>query len=186
MVSKCIVEGCLRPVMYKAAGLCQMHYHRRYRGQSLGGSELRSKAGRWPSQIRSDPICSVEGCDKPRHAIGLCSMHEARLRRHGDVSTVRSPPPRLGADNGSWIGDEASYHTIHNRVRYQRGPASSQVCALCGNQALHWSYDHTDTDERAGLDGPYSLDLARYRPLCVPCHKVFDLSLVKGTDSRRW
>jgi terminase small subunit-like protein len=31
-------------------------------------------------------ICTVDGCSKPSHARGLCSMHRQRQRRHGDSS----------------------------------------------------------------------------------------------------
>ena len=33
-----------------------------------------------------DTTCSVEGCCKRTHHSGLCSMHAARLRLHGDVN----------------------------------------------------------------------------------------------------
>ncbi len=34
--------------------------------------------------MAANSICSVEGCEKPVHAHGLCSPHAHRLRRHGD------------------------------------------------------------------------------------------------------
>lgn len=33
-------------------------------------------------------ICSVEGCNKPRHAHGYCNMHAQRVKRHGDPGGV--------------------------------------------------------------------------------------------------
>lgn len=35
--------------------------------------------------------CTIDGCDKPVKAKGLCSMHHQRWRRHGDplVTKVR-------------------------------------------------------------------------------------------------
>jgi hypothetical protein len=101
-------------------------------------------------------------------------MHYTRLRRQGDVAIVGSPRRAFGAENSAWIGDKATYRTVHNRIRYQRGSASEQVCS-CGAPARHWAYDHADPEERIGPDGPYSLDLDRYAALCVPCHKRLDL-----------
>lgn len=56
-------------------------------------------------------------------------------------------------------------------------PASSHQCTHCDQRAKHWAYDHTDPAERTDPKmGPYSTDLDRYLPLCVPCHKRFDLA----------
>lgn len=35
-----------------------------------------------------DPICSVDDCDKKQRTLGLCSMHEARMRRRGHTDKV--------------------------------------------------------------------------------------------------
>jgi hypothetical protein len=37
--------------------------------------------------------CTLEDCEKPLYSNGLCSMHDARRRRHGDVNKV---DPRRG------------------------------------------------------------------------------------------
>lgn len=39
--------------------------------------------------------CTIDGCDKRHKAFGLCQMHYARQRRHGDVES------RLRLPNGS-------------------------------------------------------------------------------------
>jgi hypothetical protein len=67
------------------------------------------------------------------------------------------------------------YNAAHDRVRRDRGPAHDYRCVGCGRPARHWAYDHGDPDELASALGPYSLDLDRYRPLCVGCHKRADL-----------
>lgn len=72
--------------------------------------------------------------------------------------------------------DGASYSAAHKWVWSQRGPAADHDCAHCGRPARHWAYDHRDPDERVdpkcGL--VYSLNPGRYRPLCGPCHGLFD------------
>lgn len=120
--------------------------------------------------------CSVDACTGPLRARKtLCEKHYQRLHRHGDVHHPgRQHMPRLEA-HWKWTGSDGSYNAVHHRLTKKRGPARAQTCA-CGAPAKHWAYDHTDPDERAGADGPFSTDLARYRPMCVPCHKALDLA----------
>lgn len=71
------------------------------------------------------------------------------------------------------------YQSVHARLRRTRGPASSYRCAVCGQQAVDWSYSGTDPLEVAELPDPspfprrprrYSLNPDHYAPLCLPCH----------------
>ena len=32
-----------------------------------------------------DPVCTVDGCDRPHQALGLCGLHYQRQRVYGDV-----------------------------------------------------------------------------------------------------
>ncbi|OBB76806.1 hypothetical protein [Mycobacterium sp. 852014-52144_SCH5372336] len=68
--------------------------------------------------------CSITGCAKPHKARGLCAVHYARHRRHGDSHTVKRPgrprdPGRaaieavLGEDFGSRRTIER-YHRANN------------------------------------------------------------------------
>lgn len=34
--------------------------------------------------------CTIDGCERPRKARGLCATHYMRQRRHGDTSTVKA------------------------------------------------------------------------------------------------
>jgi hypothetical protein len=72
-----------------------------------------------PAAIRArKPPCSVEGCEDPAFAGGLCARHFARLRRNGDVGPaglLRSPngeaKPRSTVKSGYvvvWLGDGKS------------------------------------------------------------------------------
>lgn len=96
---------------------------------------------------------------------------------------------RAGANNPRWITDEArvSYALAHHRVKVARGAATEHPCAHCSNPAKHWAYDHQDPDEKpesfrpdGRRNGPYSVDVSHYLPLCVPCHKRLDLPYLRN------
>jgi hypothetical protein len=96
-------------------------------------------------------------------------MHYMRWWKHGD--------PSITFASHRFVGDAVTYSGAHIRVRNARGPASAQVCE-CGQPAGHWSYDHSDPDEKHDERGrPYSPDPSHYRPMCVPCHKRADLEI---------
>ena len=44
---------------------------------------------RTPCRVRGE--CSIEGCERPRHARGWCSHHWRRWHRHGDPLASRGP-----------------------------------------------------------------------------------------------
>lgn len=85
--------------------------------------------------------CSVEGCDRPLKALGLCSMHYRRQKRHGAPTGGRAP-------NGTkldWLLEHASYDggeclkwpfrsagRGYGLLRYERttSPASRVMCFL--------------------------------------------------------
>lgn len=67
-----------------------------------------------------------------------------------------------------------SYGKAHSAVDKARGKARNYACAHCGRGAKQWSYDRTDPDAKDSVRGPYSMDVNRYVPLCVPCHRAFD------------
>jgi hypothetical protein len=92
---------------------------------------------------------------------------------------------KTGANNPKWRSDDAvTYDAMHQRVVAARGRPGAYACDHCSAPAEEWAYDHTDPDERRSPsgrdDGPFSLDTARYMPLCVPCHRRFDNGLAKS------
>jgi hypothetical protein len=121
----------------------------------------------------SERTCMVDNCGRPKKHRGLCNRHYLCLIRNGDPLALRGVP--RGERCSRWVGDQATYHTVHARIAAARGRAAEQICAHCDGPAAEWAYDHTDpnarTDER-GLE--YSLDLCRYIPLCGHCHNWFD------------
>lgn len=150
---KCTVERCSRRP--SRGDLCYTHYR------------LQSRVVVKPKQRRSRPACGVEGCERQNYAHSCCRIHYSRLMKYGDTSTVKRP---------GWVGDSISYKGVHRRLLRTRGKASAHPCTHCPARARHWAYDHTDEIERTSpLGYLYSVDLARYMPLCYLCHKRFDL-----------
>lgn len=73
-----------------------------------------------------------------------------------------------------------TYASVHSRLFRERGPAANHPCSACGAPAAEWAYDGADPDAQVGRCdarggvAPYSLDLARYAPLCITCHRLKD------------
>ena len=163
----CSVEGCERTdIQSKAKGWCRMHYHRWYRTGSAGEAGRRQRP-------RLSPECQVVGCTKPDRGGGWCSMHGARVRRHGSPEVVIPPEERqyhYGPEHHNWLNDP-TYGTVHHRLRYQRGPAKRHKCVDCGSQAEEWSYNGV-SEARGAM--PFTPDLSEYVPRCIPCHRRHD------------
>lgn len=72
--------------------------------------------------MAKDRICSVDGCDKPKHAHGYCSRHAYHFKAHGDPLKGRfgaSPgePLRWIKENAKHEGDEClkwPFETTHH------------------------------------------------------------------------
>lgn len=75
-----------------------------------------------------------------------------------------------------------TYSGVHQRMPSLEGRA----CWQCGDPAEQWAYDHDDPNELVSEKGlPYSLDQARYKPMCRPCHGRFDLEHRRETGTAR-
>lgn len=124
--------------------------------------------------------CSIEGCERRAKYVktGWCQTHYHRWRRTGDPLTVKHERGASGQDAPGWRGDEITYYGAHARVKSLRGSATKYTCASCGKPGDHWSYDHTDPNQRwqkftwngAEVNVAYSPDVDRYRPMCRGCH----------------
>jgi hypothetical protein len=174
--NSCSVEGCDKPRRSSGVPYCQKHYSRvRRHGHA--------EATRKPPQPATGP-CPVEGCDQPQSYNGMCKKHATRVARHGDPHAFTHQRDRnlpRGQANPHWTGDDATYFAVHQRLASSKGRASGLSCVDCGGAAAQWSYDHSDAQERSSEFGPYSVDLDRYDPRCVPCHKEHDLRFIRTT-----
>ena len=112
-----------------------------------------------------------------------CTMHQKRLVRHGDVQTVLPSVHHVGADHPNWVGDDAKYETVHWRLRVVRGaPNRCEHCGVADDRSYQWALDWdvvTDLRYGARKGDPYSVNLDQYIPLCLPCHRKFDLANAK-------
>jgi hypothetical protein len=100
-------------------------------------------------------------------------------RKYSGTKTCADCRDRSGENNPKWRGDQVGNRAAHQRVIKLRGNATSYLCEHCCGPAVHWAYDHRDPQELPSDDGPYSTDPDRYMPLCVPCHKRFDLAYLR-------
>lgn len=168
----CKIEGCTKPK--RTRGMCNAHYERWRKHGSAGTSMVKP----WGTKR-----CSVPNCPRRHRSNGYCKLHHERWRKHGNPNIVLPAlgSPRPGRLNPSWIGDLAGYHAAHVRVKAQRGRARQHNCQHCNTQAAEWAYDHADPSQRMGDDGHgnsliYSLNPEHYIPLCVRCHRAFDVA----------
>jgi hypothetical protein len=73
-----------------------------------------------------------------------------------------------------------TYSGVHVALTRERGKASTHSCT-CGGQAAEWAYTYDDPcpDECVDPRGQkFSLDLARYVPMCRRCHRVYDKTVI--------
>lgn len=167
---QCEIEGCMKAPRKFGEKWCGMHYIRAYRnGGDPGPAESYS-------DLRKE--CVIDDCTrKGQVKTDWCDRHARRARMHnGDPLGTTD---RTGESNTSWRGNEAGYGASHYRVIVKYGNAKNHFCVECLiSRAVHWAYDHTDDNERfdSRRNAPYSTDPDRYRPMCVSCHKSFDLA----------
>jgi hypothetical protein len=108
------------------------------------------------SMPREWKIC--EGC-------GVLSLigYRCRFCSHN----CNPPPPTFwGEDHPLWRGDEAQYHVKHMRLYRARGKADMCIFG-CEASMYHW----------ASMTGNLG-DVHDYAPMCVPCHKRYDLAVL--------
>lgn len=165
----CGVDGCDVKPRSAYAEYCEVHYYRLRRNGTVADPEFISG----PCQAdgcTADASCNRTAIDGEK--MYLCRMHYLRLQKRGDLSWEYA-----GENNHNWTGAEATSTALHQRIRKQRGKATSWSCVDCARPAQHWSYDHLDPNEQVDPEkGPYSLNADHYFPRCCSCHKRFDLA----------
>lgn len=171
---KCTAYGCERGTRSKYSPYCEMHYYRFRRNGTLD-----TVAKRVP-----DTECIAPDCyELAFYTTGECRNHYLAKRANGDYEK------RVGKErNYNWLKDgELNYSAIHLRLAKYRGSAKDYHCISCGSPALHWAYQHNcqneQIDDTNGRKLPYSPNLEKYEPMCVPCHKKLDLTIRQGDSN---
>ena len=84
---ECIVDGCAEHLRSGSIGngMCRMHEYRQKRGLPFDAPKAK-----W---TRRGPICSAEGCGRPKHAQGWCAGHYRRSKDGRDME-----PPLASQD----------------------------------------------------------------------------------------
>lgn len=103
---------------------------------------------------QNPPTCSIEGCERKRHARGYCANHYARWRYYGDASKGRDRT-RLG-EPLRWISEHAYYQgddcIVWPFERTQHGYGSvkhngkRRVASRVMCEVAHGYPDHADMD----------------------------------------
>lgn len=85
--------------------------------------------------------------------------------RHSPGTEFRpnTKPWNDGLKYGPCSDKPVGYQTLHNWVRYHKGPAKYNLCK-CGNQAVHW----------ANVSHEYLKDLSDFAAMCKTCHIEYD------------
>lgn len=174
----CPVEGCMKHV-YRA-GYCYGHYMKNWRY----GTPTPAHDPRWADltgqRFGSIVVLSRSG----KHWVCRCDCGATTNGLTGDLN--RGSKTSCGNRTLHRRSDHIKYGSAHDRVRDDRGHISTHHCVNCGEQAQHWSYNHTDPSELFAYDlskrpVAYSTDPAHYSPRCIKCHKRFDLAHINST-----
>ena len=92
--------------------------------------------------MASRSVCGIEGCNKPSRAgkLGLCSMHEARLKRHGSPLTCLKPK---GQTHHIAIGDQFRDLTVVSEAEKTTHERRWNLRCVCGSSLTRATYQLT-------------------------------------------
>jgi hypothetical protein len=165
--STCAVAGCERSDVVKKTGYCYTHNRR-----------FKTKGDPGPARIspKVSGACAVAGCERTGNFGGLCQTHRYRMQSNGDPLVTRKPGSPAGPDH-PLRAQEAGYTAVHHRLRRVKGPAAALSCVGCGLGAAEWALSKDATRVRRAPDNDLlvSDDPSDYQPMCVKCHRVYDL-----------
>lgn len=146
----CIIDGCEGEAGKPgtARGWCSKHYSRWQRT----GDPLTSLTDLKP---KASPICSVEGCEKPRWARGLCSMHLMRVRTYGSTGDAAPMTKRVEGECRIDGCRKPARYGIHQMCQGHylrmlrhgdplaggRTPVVGAVCSIEGCARRHYAKD---------------------------------------------
>lgn len=104
---------------YFCKGYCEKHY-------------------KLKNQYKSKVKCSVEGCNNVKHGHGLCTTHQQRLKKHGDVNTVHKSGFKKGY-TPSFTGSKLHEKCIAPNCNVKNGDQKRNITkGLCNKHYLRW------------------------------------------------
>ena len=184
----CAVDNCVKPVKHKSGQYCYAHYMKNWRYGTPTPEHRKFRQDLTGLKIGKITVVAFHSDAKWKC---VCDCGKMFSRRTGELNRAK----RTGetATCGSGIcrrKPDGEYMLAHHRLRRDLGAASNFNCIKCGNQARQWAYDHGDPNEMysemAGIEGiAYSLDASHYMPMCVKCHKRFDMDRLGGKIARK-
>jgi hypothetical protein len=179
----CSVEKCGKETKHNNSPYCYAHYMKNWRYGTPTPEHAKFRKDLTGNRIGKLTVVSHRSTARWNC---ICDCGTEVVRSTGDLnrSVRRGTIATCGPDNGCRRITDAGYSLVHQRIRFDRGPASAFQCINnCGVNAQHWAYDHCDPYEvysdhplTAGI--AYSRDVNRYVPLCAKCHKRFDMDRV--------
>ena len=126
---------------------------------------------------RRRPPPSAETLRKRGIAISKAKTGKSRPDMRGDGNPMRRPEVAAqfrGPRNTNYAA-VPSYGSLHNRLDYQRGRATTHDCEVCGAPARQWALSHEAEEVVADERGRrYSLTLSDYLAMCQSCHIRYD------------
>lgn len=82
--------------------------------------------------------CSVEKCNNPRHGYGLCTTHQLRLKKYGDINIVHKSGFAKGY-TPSFTGKVKFKKCIVPGCNIKHGDQKRKIVkGLCGKHYLRW------------------------------------------------
>lgn len=161
----CNAEGCDRE--HYGKGFCKLHYRRKFEGKNgiepgkclqcehqllktdakfcstACSRKWNRRHGYLTEERRLESVgkCSVDGCNKAKHANGMCTMHNERVRKYGDPSVLKTRAAathckKCGAEKVKGLGgfdlcgrcyDNHYYHANNEIERIRRRVRNSYV-----------------------------------------------------------
>jgi hypothetical protein len=125
---------------------------------------------RWadPEQRRK-MIAALENSQSPEARARLSAAARQRFTpeyraQHSAVQRARN-------------GDGFSYGGAHQRVYFDRGPATDQACVICGRPASEWAFNHDTPAEFVKVDDRgrrYATRSEWYLAMDRSCHRRYD------------
>ena len=147
----CTVPGCTRPQRRKNARTrpwCDCHYTR---WRLYGRPDE-------PSHWRQRTVCTVDGCDGPNYAHGLCVKHAARMRKYGNVTTVKVKKGSINATtNQGYILVKRRDHPNASKVGWL-AEHRLVMSEILGRSLYAWEEVHHKNGNRAD-NRPENLEL---------------------------